>query len=661
MAQDGDIVFLIGADVAGLTKAGQTGERSLADMEKAAKTLERQISKMGESGVAFQREMNKLSGVTRDVEKSARESAAAFEAFERSKQQVDNLRASIDPLFAASKRYEQALGTLDAALEQGAISARQHAAMTEQLAAAYLRADGATTAMGGRMGFLGGVSEQTRGKIQQVGFQVQDFAVQVGAGTSATQAFAQQFPQLAGAFGPVGVAIGTLAAIGIPLLAAAFGSAEEKADGLSEAMKRQKAVTDELMTAVMALRLQSEMLSAGTKTEAEQKALQENVRLLAERNVLEMERADLIAKANEAMGVLNQAALDALNARIAEINATRASNDQLLKNIATERARVEALERARALGEKFKALQEAIARENINGPWAAVLGPIQQAIDKANEYRRAMAAAAYDAELAATGQSSGPDAARTNVQFGGPIALSPTGAGMAFTPAPGGGGGGGGGQNPIEAQLEQLRQQVMTEEQIELESYTKRQEMLQQALDQRLLTQQEYAALMEQAQQQHSDRMSEIDVWRYGTDLDKAEAFFGGMASALQGGNEKMLAISKKFAAAEALINAWKGFSDVLADKTLPFWAKIPSAMKVLAAGIGAVNAIKGGGGGRSVASAAGAGGAAAAPQAPGQTLNFTIQNDPFGIGERTARMIADRMNEASRNGVNLRATVTST
>jgi hypothetical protein len=165
---------------------------------------------------------------------------------------------------------------------------------------------------------------------------------------------------------------------------------------------------------------------------------------------------------------------------------------------------------------------------------------------------------------------------------------------------------------------------------------------------------------MEQAQQQHSDRMSEIDVWRYGSGLDKAEAFFGGMASALQGGNEKMLAISKKFAAAEALINAWKGFSDVLADKTLPFWAKIPSAMKVLAAGMGAVNAIKGGGGGRSVASAAGAAGGGAAPQQPIQTLNFTLVNDRFGLGENIVRQIAAQLNSAGRNGSLIRATVTS-
>ena len=48
----------------------------------------------------------------------------------------------------------------------------------------------------------------------QAGFQVQDFAVQVGAGTSALTAFSQQAPQLLGAFGPSGAIAGAIVAIG---------------------------------------------------------------------------------------------------------------------------------------------------------------------------------------------------------------------------------------------------------------------------------------------------------------------------------------------------------------------------------------------------------------------------------------------------------------
>jgi hypothetical protein len=48
----------------------------------------------------------------------------------------------------------------------------------------------------------------------QAGFQIQDFAVQVGAGTSALTAFSQQAPQLLGIFGPGGALAGALVAVG---------------------------------------------------------------------------------------------------------------------------------------------------------------------------------------------------------------------------------------------------------------------------------------------------------------------------------------------------------------------------------------------------------------------------------------------------------------
>jgi hypothetical protein len=183
--------------------------------------------------------------------------------------------------------------------------------------------------------------------------------------------------------------------------------------------------------------------------------------------------------------------------------------------------------------------------------------------------------------------------------------------------------------------------------------------MLQQALAQRLLTQQEYAALMEKAQQDHADKMTGIDVWRYGTGMDKAGAFFGEVASAMQGGNKEMLAISKKFGAAQALISAWQGAAEAL---KLPFPQNLGAFAKVLATGMGAVKNIQGAkpGGTSSVAAASGGAAAAAAPaQQNVQTLNFTLQNDSFGIGQNLVRQIASQLNEAQRNGSTLiRATV---
>ena len=63
--------------------------------------------------------------------------------------------------------------------------------------------------------------------LQNVGFQVQDFAVQVGGGTSATQALAQQLPQLLSGLGLFGMLAGTAAAVLIPLGAVIFNMGEK--------------------------------------------------------------------------------------------------------------------------------------------------------------------------------------------------------------------------------------------------------------------------------------------------------------------------------------------------------------------------------------------------------------------------------------------------
>jgi hypothetical protein len=117
---------------------------------------------------------------------------------------------------------------------------------------------------------------------------------------------------------------------------------------------------------------------------------------------------------------------------------------------------------------------------------------------------------------------------------------------------------------------------------------------------------------------------------------------------------------SKKFGIAQALINAWIGASEAL---KLPFPQNLAAFAKVLATGMSAVKNIKSaqpgksGGGGGGTASGAGGG---VVQQAPATTMNFTVQNDPFGYGERFARSLAEQMNAARRNGSQIIATVTS-
>lgn len=59
-----------------------------------------------------------------------------------------------------------------------------------------------------------GVSSGFRSSVQQAGYQLQDFIVQVQGGQSALVAFSQQGSQFAGAFGPGGAVVGAVIALG---------------------------------------------------------------------------------------------------------------------------------------------------------------------------------------------------------------------------------------------------------------------------------------------------------------------------------------------------------------------------------------------------------------------------------------------------------------
>lgn len=103
--------------------------------------------------------------------------------------------------------------------------------------------------MGAFSSNLTGMQKNTRkfamGSLQQAGFQIGDFAVQVANGTSKMQAFGQQAPQFLQIFGPVGSIVGAAVAI-----FAAFGVVAQKAGkgtiSLSDKVKTLRSSIDEL-------------------------------------------------------------------------------------------------------------------------------------------------------------------------------------------------------------------------------------------------------------------------------------------------------------------------------------------------------------------------------------------------------------------------------
>ena len=90
---------------------------------------------------------------------------------------------------------------------------------------------------------VGTVSAQTGAQLQNAGYQVSDFFVQIAGGTAPTRALAQQLPQLLQGFGLIGVAASVLVAA-LPSLWSLFALGAEEGEDLANRLKEVGVATD---------------------------------------------------------------------------------------------------------------------------------------------------------------------------------------------------------------------------------------------------------------------------------------------------------------------------------------------------------------------------------------------------------------------------------
>lgn len=224
--------------------AQDTGDALVLRMEATLAKFEKQMARAKKVGrdaaLSTERQFSKSN---KKMSRSAENSAQVIA------REMDRLRAKYDPVFAASKRYEASLDELNRAHKLGALNAKQYDAALGRLNSEYTRSTAASHKMAVTGKRMATATRGMGGGIQNVAFQVGDFATQVGAGTSASVALGQQLPQLLGGFGALGAVLGAVVAIGVPL-AAAFMRSEEEAKSLSDRLDSLKAAVDEYRDAV---------------------------------------------------------------------------------------------------------------------------------------------------------------------------------------------------------------------------------------------------------------------------------------------------------------------------------------------------------------------------------------------------------------------------
>lgn len=195
----------------------------------------------------------------------------------------------------------------------------------------------------------------------QAGFQIQDFAVQVGAGTSALTAFAQQAPQLLGIFGPTGAIAGALVAVGavaakIFLTMAADAkeageAAEEMAQKMSDAFAKvgqkegKEAIsTIEHLTELTNILRDSEVTLAEAKNKraASERTLLKSQQDLTEAAIQYLDKTGQIINAEEAIAEARRQTAEAQKeAAIADIEAAVQIERQRYENIRAQKRDVQ--------------------------------------------------------------------------------------------------------------------------------------------------------------------------------------------------------------------------------------------------------------------------------------------------------------------------------
>ncbi|MEQ4940178.1 tail protein (tape measure) [Enterobacter hormaechei] len=220
----GSIVYEISADVEPLLQGGKQAIDALDKLDAAAQQSGKGMDNLDEStsqtGAAF----TELAGYANSMDNQLRKLNTNVSGIARAMEEARSGTGGASSEFSRAESIIEALGNqlavLDEAQENGARSA---AVLAAQLRAGSKATDEEKQKIGELTGRLydmkTGVENGAKGtgswksSMQQAGYQVQDFIIQVQGGQSALVAFAQQGSQLAGAFGPGGAIVGSIIAL----------------------------------------------------------------------------------------------------------------------------------------------------------------------------------------------------------------------------------------------------------------------------------------------------------------------------------------------------------------------------------------------------------------------------------------------------------------
>lgn len=308
MAEEvGGIVYEVGMEVSGLTAGAKQAEDALDSIDKSAQNSSKSMDKLDGAASSSGKELSALAKIVssidatlKDMASSSKTAASSVESTTSSVTGAEQVIAALNQQLAQMQQAQVSANATGLALQNsvnqvtqairalgvqstetgGSISGidrmieslgNQIAILDEQaekgarsaaILAAQLRAgDSATDAQKAKIAELTGRlydmknGTEAAGKstgnfkniMQQGGYQIQDFIVQVQGGQSALVAFSQQGSQLAGAFGPAGAVFGAVLALST-VIAGTFIASLNGGKSAIESLKDAADAMDKVIT-----------------------------------------------------------------------------------------------------------------------------------------------------------------------------------------------------------------------------------------------------------------------------------------------------------------------------------------------------------------------------------------------------------------------------
>lgn len=363
----GSIVYEISADVEPLLQGGKQAIDALDKLDAAAQQSGKGMDNLDQSTSQTGSAFTELAGYANSMDNQLRKLNTNVSGIARAMEEARSGTGGANSEFNRAESIIEALGNqlavLDEAQENGARSA---AVLAAQLRAGSKATDEEKQKIGeltGRLFDMKGAADTSMGSnkgwkssMQQAGYQVQDFIVQVQGGQSALVAFGQQGSQLAGAFGPGGAVFGAIIALGSVLagvLITSLNGGKNAMDALKDAAEAMDKVINVSINGVAAL---SDKYAYLAKTNAEVATLMRNQALL-EYNEAINKIPKAISDASSSLLSFGDKALSAFSGGYASVDGF---NDRLATLEITTDNYAEAVKQAYGAGQAFQATANSI-------------------------------------------------------------------------------------------------------------------------------------------------------------------------------------------------------------------------------------------------------------------------------------------------------------